>query len=465
MSTTTSSKLSIVPMQRLKAYVDTTGKFPWEDIGRAEPLLRNLCGELERERYLILLGLLHGVPKAIKRSLERSEGESTTANLRAVSRHLSLRASIEVPEADWLVQVLAVAHGDIPPTAFSANGLSSRRAEPPDGFSFQHKQPDLVSMLDAQASHPAKSVDGPANGASTAGMIGSAGSVADRLQEIAAKSASEDAVEAEHEEPIAFETPASAPAELALPNEVDSGIPPSAVLVETTQPVEDAAQTAIVQTAELTESAETATSPENMQSAEVAALENIMSAEVAAPDVFAGDFSDDLFPLIDKTSAGDEQVYQPAMQQAVMNAGAQIRPKKIKIPEEVEHNQWCWSGFLGGVFWALYNRLPAPALIFLVGSILINVFELWYLFPALIVGFHVFLGLKGNKLAWTNREFESKADFRDVQRAWMAGGVCLLLLEMVLVSYRTVSMRTDCIVAAQTAAAEAHPKPTPQSDQ
>lgn len=48
------------------------------------------------------------------------------------------------------------------------------------------------------------------------------------------------------------------------------------------------------------------------------------------------------------------------------------------------------------------------------------------------LAFCIYIGVKGNELAWRNRRFESLEQFRDVQKAWTKWGVILLVVSLVI---------------------------------
>lgn len=91
------------------------------------------------------------------------------------------------------------------------------------------------------------------------------------------------------------------------------------------------------------------------------------------------------------------------------------------VPEDVKRG-WNWGGCTLGCFWALAMRMPLWALAALVSG-----------FCALLsIPLAIFLGIKGNELAWQNRHFESVEQFRAVQRAWAIWGVSVTIIATVL---------------------------------
>ncbi len=80
---------------------------------------------------------------------------------------------------------------------------------------------------------------------------------------------------------------------------------------------------------------------------------------------------------------------------------------------------WNWGAFFLSAFWAFAHGLAALGLL---GIFLI------LLTPCIgPLVFAIFLGNKGNELAWKNRPFESIQDFHKTQRAWAFWGIPLFL--------------------------------------
>lgn len=73
------------------------------------------------------------------------------------------------------------------------------------------------------------------------------------------------------------------------------------------------------------------------------------------------------------------------------------------VPPEIQG--WSWGGFWLSWIWGLGNNVMIALL-------------------ALIVPFfNIYLGIKGNELAWQNKQWESVEHFRQVQRKWAVWGL------------------------------------------
>lgn len=76
---------------------------------------------------------------------------------------------------------------------------------------------------------------------------------------------------------------------------------------------------------------------------------------------------------------------------------------------------WNWGAFLLSWIWGLGNGVMIALL-------------------ALIVPFFpIYLGLKGNELAWQNKQWDSVEQFKETQAKWTKWGVGLLVAWVVLV--------------------------------
>jgi len=115
-------------------------------------------------------------------------------------------------------------------------------------------------------------------------------------------------------------------------------------------------------------------------------------------------------------------------------------------PEAVR--RWNWGAFFLAVFWTAAHNLwgwfaalllSGPILGILIGmlAVLFGVFALLLLplLPFLLIGLLVglllvwiYLGARGNELAWSRRRFDSVEHFLRVQRAWkIAGFICFIV--------------------------------------
>ncbi len=84
------------------------------------------------------------------------------------------------------------------------------------------------------------------------------------------------------------------------------------------------------------------------------------------------------------------------------------------VPPEVKSG-WNWGAFSLTWIWAIGNN---------------TWIGLVALVPAAELVMAIVLGIKGNEWAWQNRRFESVQQFREVQAAWSAWGILILILKL-----------------------------------
>ncbi len=82
------------------------------------------------------------------------------------------------------------------------------------------------------------------------------------------------------------------------------------------------------------------------------------------------------------------------------------------VPPEIQG--WNWGAFLLTWIWGIGNNVMIALL-------------------ALIIPFWgIYLGLKGNELAWRNKQWESVEHFKQVQRRWALWGLGILVASLAL---------------------------------
>lgn len=58
--------------------------------------------------------------------------------------------------------------------------------------------------------------------------------------------------------------------------------------------------------------------------------------------------------------------------------------------------------------------------------------EIWGLIA--YIGISIFLGIKGNELAWKNNKYEDIEEFNIIQHRWVAGVITLIILILLIIS-------------------------------
>lgn len=85
------------------------------------------------------------------------------------------------------------------------------------------------------------------------------------------------------------------------------------------------------------------------------------------------------------------------------------------VPPEVK--RWSWGAFGLSIFWGLYHRVW---------------FSLLGLIPLVGIGVMIYLGIKGNELAWRRNRWKSVEDFHRSQLKWGIAGVIVFVITTIL---------------------------------
>jgi len=116
-----------------------------------------------------------------------------------------------------------------------------------------------------------------------------------------------------------------------------------------------------------------------------------------------------------------------------------VRERNIEI-ENAKHS-WSWGGFLLNWIWAIGHDCWWPAIVMfslIIVSFLSSIifFPLGIVFVVILSLFNIFtsifLGIKGNSIAWENGCFNSIEHFRSKERKWTIAGVIVLIVSIVL---------------------------------
>jgi len=91
----------------------------------------------------------------------------------------------------------------------------------------------------------------------------------------------------------------------------------------------------------------------------------------------------------------------------------------VNGPFPAELNTWNWGAFFLNWIWGVGHSVWIALLVFLP-------------IPFLGLGVMIYLGMKGNELAWQHRKFESVTQFKAVQAVWQKWGIVLFVLSIVV---------------------------------
>ncbi len=103
--------------------------------------------------------------------------------------------------------------------------------------------------------------------------------------------------------------------------------------------------------------------------------------------------------------------------------------KKSDVPKEIKG--WNWAAFLIPPLWGLFSGVPI-AIIML--GLYLPIFSDEMRVIALIVG-SIFLGFRGNELAWKGKKWKSVEHFKKVQKKWLSWAVTLNIIYLIFILY------------------------------
>ncbi len=143
-------------------------------------------------------------------------------------------------------------------------------------------------------------------------------------------------------------------------------------------------------------------------------------------------------PVEAKASEGDAPPPPPPPSAGNSNTTTLARgPEGPNGPFPEELRRWNWGSFFLSWIWGIGHNVWITFLFFLptvlgiltrsfyfgeIGTMLSSLMSLFSL------GFAIYLGIKGNELAWQNRKFESVEQFKAVEKIWAIWGLVLFLV-------------------------------------
>jgi zinc ribbon protein len=101
------------------------------------------------------------------------------------------------------------------------------------------------------------------------------------------------------------------------------------------------------------------------------------------------------------------------------------------VPEEILA-KWTWGPFWATPLWAFWQ---GDTLHKVLGVVLTLLSFMTGFFAVVLLGYGVYLGIRGNRIAAANRRFASLDEFLAVQRAWSTWGFIGFIVEMMLFGF------------------------------
>ena len=101
------------------------------------------------------------------------------------------------------------------------------------------------------------------------------------------------------------------------------------------------------------------------------------------------------------------------------------RGAEFPAPPEVA-GQFNWGAFLLSWIWGIFNKTYIALVALVIGFIP-------FVGGLASLAFCIYLGIKGNELAWQNKQFPSVQAFHEYQKKWAIGGL-IFFVAIVLLS-------------------------------
>lgn len=100
-------------------------------------------------------------------------------------------------------------------------------------------------------------------------------------------------------------------------------------------------------------------------------------------------------------------------------------------------NTFNWGAFLLGWIWCFGNGKAGLGILLLILGFLGRTPYIGLLFaiPIIIIG--IILGVKGNKIAWNNKKWNSVADFEKALKTWNLVGILFTIIIAIITAYTT----------------------------
>lgn len=100
-------------------------------------------------------------------------------------------------------------------------------------------------------------------------------------------------------------------------------------------------------------------------------------------------------------------------------------------------NTFNWGAFFLGWIWCFGNGKIGLGILLLFLGILIQIPYIGFIFSIPIVIIGIILGIRGNKIAWNNKKWNSVTDFEKALKAWNIAGILFTLITAIISAYTT----------------------------
>ena len=94
--------------------------------------------------------------------------------------------------------------------------------------------------------------------------------------------------------------------------------------------------------------------------------------------------------------------------------------ENTKVPKEVS-DKFNFGAFLLSWIWGVYYQYYISLLVIVLGLVP-------FVGPLLVLGFCIWLGIKGNAVAWKNKQYKNIEEFHLIQKKWAIAGIILAII-------------------------------------
>ena len=157
------------------------------------------------------------------------------------------------------------------------------------------------------------------------------------------------------------------------------------------------------------------------------------------PNINAGSDSPNATRRLQHARETEMFIHRDISSNEQLETNTDIRKRNLEI--ESAKNSWSWGGFLLNWIWGLGHSYWWPSLVVL-GLFMLSLISILLFFPIGIIfiiilnvfsiAMSIFLGIKGNSIAWENGCFDNIEHFRSKERKWTIAGVIVLIISIVL---------------------------------
>lgn len=120
--------------------------------------------------------------------------------------------------------------------------------------------------------------------------------------------------------------------------------------------------------------------------------------------------------------------------QAIMRCKQCRKDYSVTFDEKAfskKFNTFNWGAFGLGWIWCLYNGKIGTAILLLFLGFFTKIPYIGFVFSIPIVIIGIILGVRGNKIVWNNKRWNSIEDFEKALKAWNIAGILFIIITFI----------------------------------